>query len=283
MFRLTLLAVLFSFAAQAQTEAPTPPADTVDVAVDDAVAASDSTETTIQPDPDKARELYREGLDLYRAESLDPALLKYEEALLYDEAYAPAGLGRAQVLTRLNRLEDARSAFEEAVAMSEGFEASNASQLRSAARTGLEQVNEAIAMRANAAEQNAAASAMADNVTRATEILGGNELSPEQATEGLAMLEKVVADGYDANALAFYFAKALVTLDRGADAIPYAQTALDASEGDADRSGFYVLLGQAHMKAGNDAEARSAFESITEGQSWHGWATHYLGQLDAEG
>ena len=253
------------------------PADTTEAAV------SDSTETSIQHDPEKARALYGEGLGLYRADSLDQALLKYEEALLYDEAYAPAGLGRAQVLTRMNRLEDARSAFEETVAMAEGFEAANASQLRSAARSGLQQVNDAIAARAAAAEQNAAASAMADNVTRATEILGGNELSPEQATEGLALLEQIVADGYDANQPAFYFAKALITLDRGAEAVPYAQTALEASEGEADRSGVYIQLGLAHKQAGNNAEARAAFEAISEGQSWHGWAVHYLGELDAEG
>lgn len=280
MLRLSLLFVFacsLSLAAQAQTETPPMPAESVEVAV------ADSTETTIQPDPEKAKDLYREGLEAYRADDLDAALLKYEEALLYDEAYAPAGLGRAQVLTRMDRLEDARSAFEETVAMSQGFEAANASQLRSAARTGLQQINDAIAARATAAEQNAAASEMSNNVTRATDILGGTDLSPEQATEGLALLEQVVANGYEADQLAFYFAKALITLDRGADAVPYAQTALEASEGEADRSGFYIQLGLAHMKAGNDADARSAFGSIAEGQSWHGWAVHYLGQLDAEG
>ena len=82
MIRLALLsALLFSVSASAQTEIP---ADTVDVMV------ADSTETAIQPDPDRARELYREGLEMYRASDFENALLKYEEALLYEEAYAPA-------------------------------------------------------------------------------------------------------------------------------------------------------------------------------------------------
>ena len=288
MIRSALLAALsLSFAAlpaQAQTdptEMPAMPADTV---------AVDSTETTIQPNADRARELYREGLDLYRAESFEEALLKYEESLLYGEAYAPAGLGRAQVLARLGRLEDARSAYESAVAMAESFEAANAADLRTAARRGLSQVNEVISAQAAAtaqAEQNAAATAAAqeisDKITRATEMLSGNEISETQAIDAYALLEQAREAGYDPNLVAFYYAKALNTMGRGAEAVPYAETAVTASEGQADRSAFYIQLGLAHMGAGDAAQARAAFESIDAGQAWHSWAQHYIGQLDAEG
>ena len=271
--------------AQAQTtptEMPAMPADSV--AMD--TPAADSTATVIEPDADRARELYREGLDLYRADDLDAALLKYEESLLYGESFAPSGLGRAQVLTRMGRLEDARNAFESAVAMAEASDASNAADIRTAARRGLEQITEAIDARAAAAQatqQNEAAQATAEKVTRATEMLSGNEITMAQATDAYALLEQARLDGYDPDLVAFYYAKALNAMERGADAVPFAETALAASEGQADRSPFYIQLGLAHMGAGNTDQARTAFQAITEGQAWHGWAQHYIGQLDAEG
>ena len=268
------------------TEMPAMPADSV---VTDSLAA-DSTATVIEPDADRARELYREGLDLYRADNLDESLLKYEESLLYGESFAPSGLGRAQVLTRLGRLEDARNAFEAAVAMAEASDASNASDIQTAARRGLEQVTEAISAReaaASAAQQNQAATEAAqatqEKITQATEMLSANEITMAQATDAYALLEQARMDGYDPDLVAFYYAKALNAMERGADAVPYAETAVTASEGQADRSPFYIQLGLAHMGAGNTDQARAAFQQITEGQAWHGWAQHYIGQLDSEG
>ncbi len=278
------LALGLAGTANAQTtpaERPVLPADSVAI---DSLAA-DSSSTAIEPSEERARELYREGLDLYRADNLEESLLKYEEALLYGESYAPAGLGRAQVLTRLGRLEDARNAFESAVAMAETSDAANASDIQTAARRGLDQVTEAITARsaaAEAAQQNEAAAATADKVEQATQMLSGNEITMAQATDAYALLEQARMDGYDPDLVAFYYAKALNAMDRGADAVPYAETALAASEGQADRSAFYIQLGLAQMDAGNPDAARAAFGSITEGQAWHGWAQHYIGQLDAE-
>ena len=281
---LVALSLGLAASASAQTtppEGPVLPTDSV---------AVDSVATTVAPDEDRARDLYREGLDLYRADDLDEALLKYEESLLYGESFAPSGLGRAQVLTRLGRLEDARSAFEMAIAMAETSDASNASDIRTAARRGLEQVTEAIEARAAAAEATqrnqaaaADAQAMAEKIEQATQMLSGNEITMAQATDAYALLEQARMDGYDPDLVAFYYAKALNAMDRGADAVPYAETAVAASEGQADRSAFYIQLGLAQMGAGNADAARAAFESITEGQAWHGWAQHYIGQLDAEG
>lgn len=268
------------------TETPAAPADSL---VGDPIVA-DSSATAIEPDADRARELYREGLDLYRDDNLDEALLKYEESLLYGESFAPAGLGLAQVLTRLGRLDDARNAFEAAVAMAQTSDASNARDIQTAARRGLEQVTEVIEARAaaaDAAQQNRAATEAAqatqEKITRATEMLSGNEITMAQATDAYALLEQARMDGYDPDLVAFYYAKALNAMDRGADAVPYAETAVAASEGQADRSAFYIELGVAHMKAGNADQARAAFEQIAEGQAWHGWAQHYIGQLDSEG
>ena len=270
---LALLALGLSATASAQTDTPDDVvSDTTDVEIEEAV----------EPDPERARAIYGEGLDLFRADNMEEALLKYEESLLYNETYAPAAIGRAQVLARMGRLEDSRNAFEAAVAMAAASDAGNAAEIQAAARRGLDQVTTALEARAAAeaarAEANAANETTA-KVTQAVEILNANELTFEQAAEGYALLEQARVAGYDADQVALYYAKALVAMDRGADAVPYAETALAATEGEADRSGSYIQLGLAHMNAGNAAEARAAFEAVQEGQAWHGWAQHYLGQV----
>ncbi|MGB3544600.1 hypothetical protein [Rubrivirga sp.] len=280
---LALLAFGLTTVASAQTTDPTEmPAVEADTVV------ADSLEAAIEPDPERARELYQEGIELFRESNFSDALLKYEEALLYNETYAPAGLGLAQALAQEGRLEDSRNAFEDAVAMAEASDASNAGTILSAANRGLEQVSgvlEARAAQAAAAqEQQAAASAAAETtakIEQAVQMLNGNDITYEQGTDAYALLEQARMAGYDADLVAFYYAKALIAMERGADAVPYAETALAASEGQADRSSFYIQLGLAHMGAGDADQARAAFESIAEGQAWHGWAQHYIGQLDS--
>ncbi len=288
MIRSALLALLvFGVAAtaSAQTE-PTPmpvdmPADSV---------AVDSTAMTIELDPERARALYDEGVVSLRAQNYEASLLKFEEALLYNPSYPAAGLGRAQSLAAQRRLDDARTAYEEAIAMANASDASIASEVRSTAERQLAQVTEALDKRdaaAAAAEQaNAAAAgaqATAAKVEQATQMLAGNEVTMAQATDAYALLEQARMDGYDPDLVAFYYAKALNAMERGADAVPYAQTAVDAADAGADNSALYIQLGLAHMNAGHADQARTAFESVTDGQAWHGWAQHYIGQLDSEG
>ncbi len=170
--------------------------------------------------------------------------------------------------------------------MAEASDASNASQIKATAQALLDQVtavlDQAAAAQA-AADAAAGAQATATKVQQATEMLSGNEITEEQASEAYTLLEQARLDGYDPNLVAFYYAKALNAMGRGAAAGPVAETAVAASEGQADRSAFYIQLGLAHMGAGNNAEARAAFEAITDGQAWYGWAQHYIGQIDAEG
>ncbi|WP_420457207.1 tetratricopeptide repeat protein [Rubrivirga sp.] len=290
MTRSALLAAL-AFGVVTTASAQTEPAEMpTDMPVMADTVAVDSTEATVELDPERARALYDEGVTSLRAQDYDAALLKFEEALLYNPSYAAAGLGRAQSLAAQRRLDDARTAFEEAIAMANASDASNAGDVRSTAQRQLAQVTAAIEQRdasAAAAEQaNAAAAgaqATAAKVEEATQMLAGNEITMAQATDAYALLEQARMDGYDADLVAFYYAKALNAMERGADAVPYAQTAVDAADPSADNSALYIQLGLAHMNAGNADQARTAFESITDGQAWHGWAQHYIGQLDSEG
>ena len=283
MTRHTLLALLaFGLVASASAQTDPMPTDTPALPADS--AAADTTEAAIELDPERARSLYDEGAGLLRARDFQAALLKFEEALLYNPSYAAAGLGRAQSLAAQRRLEDARNAFEEAIAMAEASDASNAASIKETAERQLEQVASVLDQQAAAAQAQADADAAAGvqaKVTEATQILSANEVSFEQAADAYALLEQARMDGFDANSVAYYYAKALVAMERGADAVPYAETAVTQSEGQPDRSSYYILLAQAELGAGNAAGARAALESISEGEAWHGWVPHYMGQVEA--
>ncbi len=86
--------------AQAQTDP---------MATPDSIA-TDTTETTVTLDPERARVLYDEGATLLRARDYPAALLKFEESLVYNPSYPAASLGRAQSIAAQSRLADARSA-----------------------------------------------------------------------------------------------------------------------------------------------------------------------------
>jgi tetratricopeptide (TPR) repeat protein len=275
---LLLVAALAALPARAQETPADPTALPTDTVAVDSVAV-------IEPDPARARDLYNEGVELLRANSDEEALLKFEEALVYNEAYPAAALGRGQALAKLRRLEDSRNAFESAIAMAEASDASNADQIAETAGRYLEQINQALetaAQREAESAQLQQQAAVTQKIEQAVQMLQGNEVDAATATEAYALLEQARLDGYDADQVAFYYAKALNAMDRGADAVPYAETAVAASEGEADRSPYYVQLGLAQLSAGNAEAARSAFEAIEEDDAWFSWKDYYLGQVDAE-
>lgn len=285
MNRLFALSLVASAVALSPARAQEAPTDTTALPAAADTVATDSA-AVIQPDPEQARDLYDEGRTLLRSQDFEGALGKFDQALLYHDAYAVAALGRAQALAQLRRLEDSRNAFESAIAMAEASDASNADEVRTTAQRGLEQVTAVIDARTQAQAQAQAASAEQDRnakIQQAIDLLQANPLEEADAMEAYALLEQARNAGYDPNQAAFYYAKALNAMDRGADAVPFAQTALEASAGQGDRSPYYIQLGLAHMGAGNTAEARAAFEAVNEGDSWHGWAQHYIGQLETEG
>lgn len=276
---LLALAVL-ALPAAAQTTDSTATGTTVAAATDS--TASDST--AFVADPARARPLYDEALALGRSSNYEAALLKYEESLMHNPGFAPSAFGRAQALAQLGRLDDARTAFEAAVAAAR---AADDSAVLTASQRGLTQVQAAIEQReANAAAQGAAATeaarvqAITDAINEATGLLNADPVTPDAAQQAFDALERARTNGYDANLVAFYYAKALLALDRGTEAVPYAQTAVDAAEAGSDRSGLYIQLGLAQRAAGDMAAARAAFEAAREG-AWASWADHYLREMDA--
>ena len=279
MTRYALLALAAFGLAAAPANAQDDPAAPAD-------AVADTTETVIEADPERARELYNEGRESLSARDFEAALAKFDEALVYNDTYAAAALGRGQALAQLGRLEDARSAFEQAAAFASASDAGNADQIAEVAVQSADRITQALEARAAANEQQAAAAgaqANAQKIEQATQMLAGPEVDMATAADAFALLEQARLDDFDVSPYAFFYAKALNAMERGADAVPYAEAAVEQAADQDDPSAVYIQLGLAHMGAGNAAEARAAFESIAEGQAWHGWAQHYIGQLDAEG
>lgn len=272
------LAVALALPAAAQT----PDSTSADVILDPVMSGPMMADTTasdttaFRADPALARPLYDQGLALGRASNYADALLKYEESLLNDPVYAPSAFGRAQALAQLGRLEDSQSAYEQAIAAAR---AADNGAVVTASERGLERVQAALAQRQQNASASASAEAMTEAVTEATTLLNADPVTPQTAQQAYDALERARAAGYDPNLAAFYYAKALVALDRGAEAVPYAQTALDAADAATDRSGLYIQLGLAQRAAGDGTAARTSFESAREG-SWSGWADHYLREMD---
>lgn len=288
MNRLTLLGAagaLFAAApisAQTTTSPATP--DTSGMTAD-TLAMADTTVAVRVVDTDGARALYREGFafagNTADEASLRNALAKFDEALVADDTFPPALYGRANALGRLGRLEESRAGYEAAIAASQG-EANTA--YREAATTALAEIESVIAQNAVVAaqnadieRQNASVAAQTVAVEQAAALLAEFPLTAENAEAGYAQLEAAREAGYDANLLSFYYAKALNALGRGAEALPYAQQALDAST-DADKSAYYIQVGLANRFAGDDDAARVAFEGAKTG-SWSSWADHYLAEM----
>lgn len=273
-FALLGAAALVALPAAAQTPADSL-AETFDTTVADTVAVS-----TL--DTAGATALNTEALAAERTRDFAAALAIYDRALTADSTYAPALLGRGNMLSQLGRNPEAKLSYDAAVAAATGrpeyaLVLTTATE-NSAIVTGLlAQEAEVARQQAEVDAQTAAVATQTAAVEAATALLTPDPLTPENAQAGFDQLEIAREAGYDPNSVAFYYAKALNTLGRGADALPYAEQALAAST-EADKSVYYIQIGIANRFAGNDPAAREAFTAAKMG-TWAGWADHYLAEM----
>ena len=259
-----------AFAQDSGTPAPEPTPAVADTVMADTTMA----EPAFVPSPEKARELYSEGNERLQQSDFAGAIEKYDEALLNNPDYSYPALGRAQALVALGQNEDARAAFDQAIALGR---AAGKNDVVTNAQSQLAAMME---RQEQAAAAQASAETISDAVTRSAAILQSDPVSEAQAREALQLLDVAKGGGVDSTGLAYYYAKAHLTLGQFDQAVPYAQTAVDASEGQPDRSAFFIQLGLVQRGAGNLDEARAAFEGAKTG-SWASWAEHYLREMDA--
>jgi tetratricopeptide (TPR) repeat protein len=283
MTRLTLLGFAGTLLAVSPASAQTAPDSTAAPA--DAVSVGDSVAVPVY-DTAQAAELNTEARRVEQTSDFAAALALYDRALVADPTYAPALLGRGNMLSQLGRNADARTAYEAAIAAS--TDKPEYAVVLPVATRNAAIVADLLVQEAEVARQNAAVAAQTEAVAEqtaaieaATALLTADPVTPEAAQQAYDHLERARTAGYDANAVAFYYAKALNSLGRGAEALPYAEQALAAAiaaDATADVSAFYIQLGIANRFAANDPAARAAFESAKAG-SWAGWADHYLAEM----
>ena len=279
---LGLAGVLFAAApanAQTTTDSSMTMADSTMMMADTTMA--DSSMAAIVDTP-RATQL---NADAVKLESSDfaAALALYDQALVADPNYPPALLGRGNMLSQLGRNEEARSSYEAAAAAATERGADYA-RVGTAATRNAGIVSEMLAQQAEETRQTAAADAEAASIARqsaaidqATALLAQDPFTAEAAQQVYDQLEVAREAGYDASLLSFQYARSLNTLERGADALPYAQQALASATGD-DKSAYYIQLGIAQRLSGDDAAARESFTQAKSG-SWAGWADYYLADM----
>ena len=263
-----LAALLFAGAATAQET----PAETDPMTESGMEAVADTTEPEITFDPERSRTLSAEGDALFEAEDYDGALEQYTLGLAYDSTYAKNALGQARSHFRMGDMNAALAAYDMAVELGTGVE--GMANIVDRAQSESAQIRE------NMAEQQSV-QAISDKITRATQLLSAEPVSENNAQSAFELMEEARMADYDSSQVAFYYAKALNVLNRSEEAAHYANIAVDQSEGQPDRSAYFIQLGLAEMGLGNTDAAREAFEA-TQGGAWEAWGTHYLGQLDSD-
>ncbi|OZC01958.1 hypothetical protein BSZ36_02550 [Rubricoccus marinus] len=222
-------------------------------------------------DPDRSRMLSMQADSLFKASDYEMALERYSEGYELDSTYAKNPFGQARSYVRLNNLKAAMVSYRKAIELAEGVEGMG--NIFDAAREERRVVEARI-------EEEQGAQAVNDKITRATTLLQAEPLSESAANTAFELLEDVRMNAdYDSSQVAFYYAKALNALGRSQEATHYAQLAVDQSEGQPDRSAYFIQLGLAHMGAENEDAAREAFTAAKEG-SWASWAEYYLNEME---
>ena len=260
-----LAALLFAGAATAQDNSTEP----MEAGME---AVTDSTESEITFDPERSRQLAAEGDELIRNRNFDGALEQYTLGFAYDSTYAKNPFGQARAHAGMRNFDEAMAAYRLAIEL--GTDVEGMGTVVEAAQNELAQIEETLA----AAQSQ---QAIADKITRATTMLQSEPVSENAARTAYGLLEEARMADYDSSQVAFYYAKALNVLGQADEAIHYATIAVEQSEGQPDRSAYFIQLGLAQMNAGNTDAAREAFEA-TQGGAWEAWGTHYLGQLEDE-
>jgi tetratricopeptide (TPR) repeat protein len=196
---------------------------------------------------------YSLGVKETRAESFDAALTHFENGMTRYPTYAKNFLGKALALKKLERPDDAMLAFKQAM------EVGNANQDRATARKAETAISEHFVYLAS--------SALSRNASGATAADG------DAALAHLARVADYVEPGAD---VMYYTAVAYQAKGQATDAIAAADKSLELHRGSrTDKAKIYFVKGEALMRAGDSAGARTAFQSAAVG-SYRASAEHFI-------
>lgn len=247
--RTAFLLAAFGAVSLVPVQAQSAPPDTV------VAEAPPAAEAPVARDENQARVLYNEGVALLRENNHAEALARFERGIRFDDRNARNVYGRAQALMGLDRTAEAITAFEQSIVLARAARDTETAQ---AAQRAVGQL----------AYREASAK------------LQANPLPAILAQEALPLLQTARDNGVQTEALPYQFARVYNALERHAEAVPYAEAAVEAHRAASDLSPYYIELGIAKRGAGDLAGARQAFEAARTG-AWSAWAEHYLRELDA--
>lgn len=199
---------------------------------------------------------YNQGVNSLKAENFDAALTQFENGINTYPTFAKNYLGRAQVLLKQNKFDDAISAFVQTVQVAE--ENADSQTARSASNS----IRSQYVFRAS--------SALARN---------GNRPRPadaDEAIENLEALQQYVDADSDVH---YYLAESYKVKGDFDTAIQHADQALEMSSGSATaKAKIFYVKGEALMSKGENSAAIAAFQNALYG-SYRSSAQHYIETL----
>ncbi len=181
---------------------------------------------------------YRAGLMADAMEDYDSAITHFDNALEYDDQHGRSWLGKAEAYRKSDRFEE-----------------------------GLEYYQLAMERGSSDTVQNAENALRSNFHYLASSQLGQDEnVSRTAANQALSYLEQM-QEYISANSSTYYYmAVANEALGNYAEAIDLATQALDIFSGSrTDQARIHLVRGEAHMAAGNNAEAREDLEAAQVG------------------
>ncbi len=196
---------------------------------------------------------YNMGKKLSEAEKYEEALKRFDKGLQLYPGYAMNHLGRGYALKKMDRTDDAMTAFQAAMKSDD----------REAVAAAEKAIRDDFLYRASTA------------LTR-----NGENATRRDAEEALANLEKPEEYGLQPDSDTYYYrAEAQKVLGNYDAAVAAADKALELHTGSkSDKAKIYFVKGESLMLKGSVAEAKSAFQEARYG-SFKAPAEHYIETL----
>jgi len=199
---------------------------------------------------------YNLGRALLEKESYDQAIEHFNSGITQDPDYAKNYLARASALKKLDRWDDAVTAYQQAMTV------------------GTDNADTQTARAAETAIRDQYIYLASSTLSRS-----GNRASRADATEALEHLD-AMQNYVDADSDTYYYtAEANKVLGNFDLAVEMADKALELHRGSrTDKAKIFFVKGEALMNRGDTAEAKAAFQNATFG-SYRASAEHYIETL----
>jgi tetratricopeptide (TPR) repeat protein len=227
----------------------------------------------MKPDAGK---LYNDGNALLKNGDANGAIQKYDAALNIEKDYR-IYYQKGVALKKIDKLDDAKTAFEESIKLNKDFEgAYNALGgvyfSMGNYQAAIDNFNKILSSNAN----NGVKAKVKKNISLAYAKLGNDALSGGSAEKGIEYLKKSVEnDNYDAAYLSL--AKVYSDLGKWDESIAAAENALKYRSR-ISKGGAYFYMGISYRGKGDIAKAREMFKQATADPTYKKTAEYELSQ-----